>query len=524
MNKTIKFINFLLNSLKIVFYSTMLLISFHEAHSASLSVEWEANTENDLAGYKLYLGTSPGNYAPAISLSKVTEYEISELSDGTTYYVALTAIDSSQNESEKSDEISAVFSIPEQCSDGIDNDDDGFVDCEDSKCEENPCDDNDPCTQGDTCLRGSCAGTTIGCNDENECTDDYCEEGQCIYECNAASADDDCCSNQACIAESVCLIPADSDDDGIPDDEDNCPYISNTDQSNSDSDSYGDACDNCPFVDNEDQYDSDGNGIGDVCDEEEPLEIVVEAEEMSYHANGKKEGDFWNLWANGTMSENREFPDTGIYRFAIIARGRLAYGVGPQMGLLIDGVKRYTVFVNTTSPETFTFDVQVPEGTHTFAIGFYNDLYKPLEGIDRNLYVDKTIITLSPALGIIEAEEMSYHANGKKEGDFWSLWANGTMSEDIDFLTADLYRFEIIARGKLAYDVGPQMGLVIDGVIKRTVFVNTTSPEIFTFDVELSEGIHEFAIGFYNDVYKPSEGVDRNLYVDKTILKRASTH
>jgi hypothetical protein len=59
---------------------------------------------------------------------------------------------------------------------------------------------------------------------------------------------------------------SDHDDDGIPDDYDNCIHIYNPDQANSDSDPYGDACDNCPFVNNADQVDSNGNGIGDACE------------------------------------------------------------------------------------------------------------------------------------------------------------------------------------------------------------------------------------------------------------------
>jgi len=93
------------------------------------------------------------------------------------------------------------------------------------------------------------------------------------------------------------------------------------------------------------------------------------------------------------------------------------------------------------------------------------------------------------------------------------------MSEDIDFPDTAIYRFEIIAKGRLVDDIGPEMGLIIDGEIKDSVFVNTTTYETFTFDVEVSEGTHEFAIGFYNDYWDPDEGIDRNLYVDKTILK-----
>jgi len=61
-------------------------------------------------------------------------------------------------------------------------------------------------------------------------------------------------------------IDPDSDDDGIPDSEDNCLDVSNPDQINSDGDTLGDACDNCIYVNSEDQSDSDGDGLGDLCD------------------------------------------------------------------------------------------------------------------------------------------------------------------------------------------------------------------------------------------------------------------
>jgi len=58
----------------------------------------------------------------------------------------------------------------------------------------------------------------------------------------------------------------DSDNDGIIDNNDNCPDNSNSTQSDNDGDGIGDGCDNCPLDANASQEDSDGNGIGDVCD------------------------------------------------------------------------------------------------------------------------------------------------------------------------------------------------------------------------------------------------------------------
>jgi Thrombospondin type 3 repeat len=78
--------------------------------------------------------------------------------------------------------------------------------------------------------------------------------------------------------------PLDTDGDGVPDAQDNCPTVSNSDQADTDGDGIGNACDstpegpdgdgdgvpdsrdNCPTVANPNQLDSDGDGVGDACD------------------------------------------------------------------------------------------------------------------------------------------------------------------------------------------------------------------------------------------------------------------
>jgi hypothetical protein len=64
----------------------------------------------------------------------------------------------------------------------------------------------------------------------------------------------------------ACPGPNDIDDDGVCDGLDNCPNVSNPDQTDTDGDGIGDACDNCPAVSNSDQLDTDHDGIGNACD------------------------------------------------------------------------------------------------------------------------------------------------------------------------------------------------------------------------------------------------------------------
>jgi len=58
----------------------------------------------------------------------------------------------------------------------------------------------------------------------------------------------------------------DSDDDGILNLNDNCPYAFNSAQEDGDGDNAGDSCDNCNSLYNPDQDDIDGDGIGDLCE------------------------------------------------------------------------------------------------------------------------------------------------------------------------------------------------------------------------------------------------------------------
>jgi len=77
----------------------------HSATTNSATLQWAANSESDLAGYKIYQGTTSGSYGPSVAVGKVTTYTASNLQDGLTYYFAITAYDTSGNESPSSIEV-----------------------------------------------------------------------------------------------------------------------------------------------------------------------------------------------------------------------------------------------------------------------------------------------------------------------------------------------------------------------------------------------------------------------------------
>lgn len=76
--------------------------------TGTATLDWMPPTENtdgspleDLAGYKVYYGTTEGVYSNVITINSagITTYVIDNLSNGRTYYFVLTAFNSSGDQS-----------------------------------------------------------------------------------------------------------------------------------------------------------------------------------------------------------------------------------------------------------------------------------------------------------------------------------------------------------------------------------------------------------------------------------------
>jgi Viral BACON domain/Fibronectin type III domain len=81
-------------------------LTLSQPTTGSANLTWTANTELDLAGYKVHMGTQPGIYNPPITLGTATTYNATNLTSGKTYYFCVSAFDNAGNDSPCSAEIS----------------------------------------------------------------------------------------------------------------------------------------------------------------------------------------------------------------------------------------------------------------------------------------------------------------------------------------------------------------------------------------------------------------------------------
>jgi len=92
--------------LGVIFY--FVLIVSQTAFAGELLVSWDSNVENDLIGYKVYYGTSSHDYSHIYDVGNTTSYVATDLTKGVEYFFAVTAYDTANNESEYSEEVSAI--------------------------------------------------------------------------------------------------------------------------------------------------------------------------------------------------------------------------------------------------------------------------------------------------------------------------------------------------------------------------------------------------------------------------------
>jgi len=176
----------------------------------------------------------------------------------------------------------------------------------------------------------------------------------------------------------VLAVGPDSDGDGIPDSQDNCPTAFNPGQEDSDGDGIGDVCDNCPFTPNPGQEDSNGNSIGDACD----LVITVT------NTNDSGPGSLRQALADATDGDLINFDPTLNGAVITLTTGELSvndnvfiFGPGADM-LAVSGNHASRVFHIASGKTAYIISLTIINGTiNGNGGGIYND-HASLELLD----------------------------------------------------------------------------------------------------------------------------------------------
>jgi PKD repeat protein len=94
---------------------SLLILTVTPGEAASALLSWSAPTKNadgtsltDLAGYKVYFRLASQTFGTGIDVGNTTTYTLSGLTSGLLYYIAVTAYDTSKNESALSSAVSFV--------------------------------------------------------------------------------------------------------------------------------------------------------------------------------------------------------------------------------------------------------------------------------------------------------------------------------------------------------------------------------------------------------------------------------
>lgn len=75
-------------------------------------LDWDANSESDIAGYRVRYGTSSGNHSSVVDVGNSITATLSNLTVGTTYYFVVTAYNTAALESLPSNEVSVTVAPP----------------------------------------------------------------------------------------------------------------------------------------------------------------------------------------------------------------------------------------------------------------------------------------------------------------------------------------------------------------------------------------------------------------------------
>lgn len=103
---------------------------------------------------------------------------------------------------------------------------------------------------------------------------------------------------------------------------------------------------------------------------------------------------------------------------------------------------------------------------------------------------------------------------GGQSGDFWNLWSNGELGQNVDLPADGKYRIKVRAYESNAGGEHAKMELLVNSRVVQTFDVTATrdNPAEYTYTGDFQKGNPAVSVRFINDYFQ--NGEDRNLYVD----------
>ena len=191
---------------------------------------------------------------------------------------------------------------------------------------------------------------------------------------------------------------------------------------------------------------------------------------------------------------------------AIVAKGSEG---GEQFELSIGGVVVATHTV-TSEFERYTYQADGQVAIGDVRVEFINDVWDPDNGIDNNLIVDK--VEIDGRAYETESDDVYSTGTWKPDDGITPGFRNSQMLNGNGYFQFDAVEgtvVEIVARGS---EGGEQFELQIDDVVVAT-FVVGTSNQTFSYSSDETIAASSVKIVFTNDLWDPSNGIDRNLTV-----------
>ena len=98
--------------LLISFVSFVLVLGNSRAYAANVTLQWDLGSSPNIAGYRLYVGTTSRVYTQQIDVGNTTMTTVSSLVSGQTYFFAVTNYNNAGKESPHSNEVAYYVPTP----------------------------------------------------------------------------------------------------------------------------------------------------------------------------------------------------------------------------------------------------------------------------------------------------------------------------------------------------------------------------------------------------------------------------